>query len=625
VCLASFAVVVLGLTTGAARCGAEAELSPKRWQGSAILGNGTVCAVYSDDVRSISNAGRRGIQHFYYKDFTADYVHSTFFELLDAEGRVCESDPARADSVTMENFHTTLTKAHLEGGTRVEIRAFAHPEDAIVLTYTVKGPPRDGSYRFWIRLPRRIVTNETIVLEDASKGRGRACFEWSDGTVLAVGTGSGKGRVQAEDLGVVIEGEVGRKPVTIIITAADSERRALRKLRAVRGDEDPFEAASEYWEDWLARGTVPDFPKKKYLDAYLRNLSAVKASCLGGQIPADLTGQFLTHNMPQLYPRDALMCARVLMLTGHLEEAGDVLAFWGDSDVPMKSPGEWYARYDAHGTAVDAGSGARYNEPEWDSNGYYIQLADSYREETGDWLCDPEFLLDLTDFLIEHVDDNGLLFEGGIVEWSGYLPATNMTVAAALMTMSRIALSLGDFEGDVGYRQASERISGALGQMVDRKRGTYADVRPAGSRGAGKGSRDKTGVVYLWDTSANFGVLWGYPDHGDLKQSNTFFAEHCVKLGGGMQYYDAKDEDLAGYGHDVFFFTTAAAAQYQARFGDPKRANLHIDWMMKNANVYGLMPERILLDGSDCSPASPLSWSCAEFVAALLEWARKQD
>jgi len=40
----------------------------------------------------------------------------------------------------------------------------------------------------------------------------------------------------------------------------------------------------------------------------------------------------------------------------------------------------------------------------------------------------------------------------------------------------------------------------------------------------------------------------------------------------------------------------------------------------ENANVYGLMPEKIYLNGSDCSDASPPhSWCCAEFSASLLE------
>lgn len=91
----------------------------------------------------------------------------------------------------------------------------------------------------------------------------------------------------------------------------------------------------------------------QYLEAYKRNLYCVKSADLNGQLPADITGQFVTNNMPQLYPRDAMMCARVLLLTGHAEEAKQIIEFWAKPDIPMKSPGEWHARYDAHGKAVD--------------------------------------------------------------------------------------------------------------------------------------------------------------------------------------------------------------------------------------------------------------------------------
>lgn len=47
-----------------------------------------------------------------------------------------------------------------------------------------------------------------------------------------------------------------------------------------------------------------------------------------------------------------------------------------------------------------------------------------------------------------------------------------------------------------------------------------------------------------------------------------------------------------------------------------------IDWMIKNSNVYGLMPERIYGNGSDCSEASPLSWCNAEFAASVYEYSK---
>ena len=69
----------------------------------------------------------------------------------------------------------------------------------------------------------------------------------------------------------------------------------------------------------MNHGVLPKFPNNNpqaaaYLEAYKRNLYCVKAASLNGQIPADITGQFVTNNMPQLYPRDAMMCARVLLL-----------------------------------------------------------------------------------------------------------------------------------------------------------------------------------------------------------------------------------------------------------------------------------------------------------------------
>ena len=191
-------------------------------------------------------------------------------------------------------------------------------------------------------------------------------------------------------------------------------------------------------------------------------------------------------------------------------------------------------------------------------------------------------------------------------------------------TAAKLAHEFGDESKSQTYAATSQRIASALPQMFDPSRQTYADVRFTGKKGPNGESlpgqpNEKT---YLWDTSANFGVIWGYPKHREIELSNLFYLKNTVKLGGGMQYFDTTDPGLAEYGHAVFFFTTAAASQYQSLYGDKARAKSFIDWMLQNANSYGLMPERINLDGSDVSPASPLSWCSAEFASALLAWSR---
>jgi hypothetical protein len=605
---------------------AEERPMPKHWPGYAILGNGAICAVYSDHPGPFMQSTLRGIQHLYYRDFTADYIASTDLEVVDPEQeRSAEvlQRPGEAE-VGMENFFTAWSEAPLANGLMLERRACAHPGDAILLSYHVSGVPPGRFYRFRARLLRRIQTDRTILLSRSDPIPGGMVFSWTNGISLAIGTHDEECQAAIDAMGLLLGGPLKDRPVVVIIAAGTSPEEAVENLLAVRRQDDPFGAAAAHWQTWLSSGIVPDLGEPLLLEAYQRNLYAARACCLNGQIPADITGQFRTHNMPQLYPRDALMCARIFLLTGHPEEAGQVIAFWARPEIPRKTPGEWYARYDAHGQAVDAGSGARYDEPEWDANGYLIQLASQDHDRTGEWPADLSILLQAADFLADHVDANGLLFEGGIVEWSGYLPATNMIAAAALQTASRMAVARGDTLRSKRYTQARERIGSSLDFMFDASRATYADVRFAGGKAANQrsASGSQGEKLFLWDTSANFGILWGYPDHDRMRQSNRFYSRHCVKDDGGMQYFDSPDPGLAGYGHDLFFFTTAAAAQYHGRNGSLEQARRHIDWMLTNLNLYGLAPERIYLNGSGCSQASPLSWCCAELSAALLEYAR---
>ena len=360
----------------------------------------------------------------------------------------------------------------------------------------------------------------------------------------------------------------------------------------------------------------------QYLEAYKRNIYCVKAATLNGQIPADITGQFVTNDMPQLYPRDAMMCARVLLLTGHFDEARQVIEFWANPKIPMKTPGEWYARYDANAKAVDAGSGARFDEPEWDANGYYIYLLTEYHRAKGVWLADSKLIYQLADFLVAHISPNGLLKEGGIVEWTGYLPATNMICAAALENAAKIASDLGNVAKAESYTAAAKRISAALPEMFDTRRArpmrmcVHFEERPKWRESSRPSRREDLSLGHHRQCWSDLGISKPFRD----QLSNAFYRKNTVKLEGGMQYFDTPDAGLAEYGHDVFFFTTAAAAQYELIYGSKSAGKGFIDWMLRNANVYGLMPERIRQNGLDCSPASPLSWCCAEFAAALLLW-----
>ena len=82
-------------------CQAQEGDSKVPWKGYAILGNGHLTAVYSDDDRIQQQTHAEGIQHLYFNDYTADYLASTSF-------RVSGAGPAGNSSPGMKNFFTCL-------------------------------------------------------------------------------------------------------------------------------------------------------------------------------------------------------------------------------------------------------------------------------------------------------------------------------------------------------------------------------------------------------------------------------------------------------------------------------------------------------------------------------------
>jgi GH15 family glucan-1,4-alpha-glucosidase len=592
------------------------------WEGYSILGNGNLTVVYSDDPRISAKTGFTGVQHFYFRDYTADYIAATSFKIAGSE----------ASQVGMKNFFTAQTRTRLTSGASGTVLCLVHPQDAVILSLNVSGSAEKIAYRFQAQFRNDIRTDQHISLTSLETQANIAVATWSNGVAIAVVPLSPQAKTSVSESSVSISGDVAAgESQDVLLIPGSSVAEVQAKASRLQQQNDLRSAAGEYWQRWMNSGKIPSFKTSdkqaaEYLEAFKRNLYCVKSANLHGQIPADITGQFVTNAMPQLYPRDAMMCARVLLATGHAVEARQVIDFWADSAVPMKSPGEWYARYDAHAKAVDAGSGARYDEPEWDSNGYFIYLVKRYHDATGEWPVQESLIYKLADFLLNHLDPNGLLYEGGIVEWTGYLPATNMIDSAALELAAEMAQEFGDKTRAESYAKAAKTISDAMPQMFDETRQTYTDVRFAQTKGANNQSiGDKSGKkVYLWDTTANVGIIWGFPNHHHIEASNIFYANHTVGMGDGMRYFDSPDPGLAEYGHGFFFFTTAAAAEYQFLQRHVDTGRKFLDWMLRNANSYGLMPEHISPDGLHCSPATPLSWCSAEFAAAVLLYSQMQ-
>lgn len=584
---------------------------PGPYPGSRILGGGGVCAVFSECPERVTEDF--GITHYYVDDYTNDYVRAAYLKF-----RVGAEWEHALGTTMRKRLRKDLMLSAGPYYTTTEFQSLSDPE--VRVTYRVFSTP-SGTVVFDASVLNQGTKAKEVRIQSVVKFRMPAEFVHAtppDSPGMAVAA------FKATRLGIAFVGG----PATIAAPATpDAFPELCRDLEIPPGQsrnvrfaviprvqeggvapsfgELTWDACRDAWDRWLSSGARLVAADSALGSAYEAALIALAATSLNGAVPADMTGQFLTEGRPQLYPRDALMTARALAETGHSDLAARILEFW-NAKIPQKSRGEWYARYDAFARATPGGSGAAFDVPEWDSNGYYASLMLLLFQKTGRWFGDFELMKQLLDFVVSKQGPDGLVREGGIVEWEGYLPATNMNVAAGLRHGALICEMRGDARPAVRYRRAAEAIERGLDRMFSRSRGSYMDLRD---------DREQ------FNTSANFGYVWGYPDHLELAATNAWYGRHTVQLGGGVQYFEAE-----GYGTDMFGFTTAAAAQYHFLAGEPDFGRRAVRWMMEHSNVYGMMPERIFFpDGKDVSPASPLSWCNAEFAVAAITAARVAD
>ncbi|MBI2417680.1 MAG: hypothetical protein HYV28_07215 [Ignavibacteriales bacterium] len=110
--------------------------SNKPYKGNAILGNGNVCLVYSDDPRITARSGNSGIQHYYFQDYIVDYIRGTFCELSAKKGG--SRYQLKSSTTGMQNFYRTGTQLKYDNGQEITVNCFVHQNDVTALKYTVK-------------------------------------------------------------------------------------------------------------------------------------------------------------------------------------------------------------------------------------------------------------------------------------------------------------------------------------------------------------------------------------------------------------------------------------------------------------------------------------------------------
>lgn len=355
----------------------------------------------------------------------------------------------------------------------------------------------------------------------------------------------------------------------------------------------PLKAATDYWETYLAKGVKPapgDWINRA-------NQVAIKAAMINGFVPADLTGHYYGDGLPCYYARDALMVARAFLLSGHQEEATQVIRYLLDRE--RKSSGELFQRYNGRGQPSEGANNNVFHQ--LDSIGYLLKMIHDYWRLTGTRLTDSDTLASFVNAILDADSKNGLVGpEGGVNEGvfgPAFIVSSNMFIYGGLKAAQAL----------LGEHPAADAAQGLSQRIMAGIEGAY--VPGLGYRYGYVSYHDD--LVSKYDTPQYFGLLYGFEDTANMRETHRVLLNSASFDGHGIGYSEQE------YHHGPWTFNTAACAEYSYLIGDHESYVDKLKWLFNHANAYGQLPEAFSADAMENCYINPLVWACAEVVSAL--------
>lgn len=270
----------------------------KKYPGAAVIGNGGVRVMYSDDER-ITGTTRPvsgGILHYYFENDTTSYIGGSTVTYKDDTGMLASSQ----DTFGLEPFFSPFQKISFENF-KSRHRIFATGEGIIVQQVTIQTESDLNTFVQWsLHTPVEsgpLRMNATDIMEDGIYHR------YNNNMILAfaaTGDHSQYNFDRTEGI-TTITTPLRLKAnsdttLTFFITAGTSDTDVITKMFAADRN-DLFEEAKRHWNDWLATNDIPLFPHIRYEKSYKSNLYAVYASGVNDDSPLPETGQYNTQQI----------------------------------------------------------------------------------------------------------------------------------------------------------------------------------------------------------------------------------------------------------------------------------------------------------------------------------------
>jgi glucoamylase len=341
---------------------------------------------------------------------------------------------------------------------------------------------------------------------------------------------------------------------------------------------------------WLAEGTVPSVPG---LDSDMVAVALLDLHVLGRPYGVAVAGW--SEPWRYVWPRDAALVASALARTGHVADAGRIVAFL--QQVQPES-GLFQARYLPDGNGVPDDRGV-----ELDGIGWALWAIDQVAAELS--------IADRTAFLERH---RRLIYRSTqaalrSISTPSSLPsasrdywevkekrltlATAAVVLAGLESSTRVYGILGDADKSDAAAAGASRLRAAIKKDFGhngypRHLGGRSDTVDLGVDfllPPMTSSIDRT-VVRAWERAA---PLMGRPA-GGLAPGGSWRRD-------GVSWTNA----------------TASRAMTAAFIGDREEAMARLRWLDRHRTAAGSLPEKVLADGQPAA-VSPLAWTAAAVV-----------
>jgi len=266
-----------------AGCTAPEEEAPafdfQNHPGAAVVGNNNVCAVYSDDTRTFNddNPVPGGIQGYYFRESEISYIQGSSITFVDDTGVI----ETQRDTFGLDPFFSPFNKSAGEDF-NYQTQLFAAAQDIIIQQVTIHAERELNTFVRWSlytpTAPGKIQMSATDILKDGIYHR------YNNEVILAfAATAEGSQYDFDNTAGITtvttplhLEAKTDTT-LTFVIAAGTSDTEVITKMFAAE-DNEIFDKAYRYWNDWLESTATPDFPNEHYERSYIANLYTVYAS-----------------------------------------------------------------------------------------------------------------------------------------------------------------------------------------------------------------------------------------------------------------------------------------------------------------------------------------------------------